>query len=124
MNAQPTVDIRILSGNGRDPRGRFASTPANVGRPLGAKGQHNREMLRKVKELAPIAFLKLCEALNKGERYAVEYVLDRVLPQSRTIELEGSTVDDVKSALQTATYRRQRPKNFPRHWQNFPRFLN
>ena len=100
MNGQPADNIRILSESGRDQRGRFASVPANIGRPLGAKGQYSREMLRKVKELAPTAFQKLCDALDRGERWGVEFVLNRVLPQSRTIELEGSTVDDVKAALQ------------------------
>jgi hypothetical protein len=100
MSAQPADNVRILSESGRDPRGRFASVPANIGRPLGAKGQHNREMLRKVKELAPTALQKLSDALDRGERFAVEFVLNRVLPQSRTIDLEGATVDDVKAALQ------------------------
>jgi hypothetical protein len=101
MSAQPVAVIsRCLSDSGRDPRGRFVSGPTNIGRPLGAKGQHNREMLRRVKELAPIAFQKLSDALDRGERFAVEFVLNRVLPQSRTIELEGTTVDDVKAAMQ------------------------
>jgi hypothetical protein len=100
MSAQPADNVRILSESGRDPRGRFASTPANIGRPLGAKGQYSRDMLRKVKELAPTAFIKLCEALDRGERWGVEFVLNRILPLSRTIEFEGTTVDDVKAALQ------------------------
>lgn len=100
MNPQSADNARILSESGRDPRGRFASVSTNIGRPLGAKGQYSREMLRKVKELAPTAFLKLCEALDRGERWGVEFVLNRVLPQSRTIELEGTTVEDVKAALQ------------------------
>ena len=75
--------------------------PANIGRPLGAKGQYSREMLRKVKDLAPTAFQKLCDALDRGGRWGVEFVLNRILPQSRTIELEGTSVDDVKAALQS-----------------------
>jgi hypothetical protein len=75
MNAQPADNICILSESGRDPHGRFASTPANIGRPLGAKGQYSRDMLRKVKDLAPTAFQKLCEALDRGERWGVEFVL-------------------------------------------------
>lgn len=92
---------RNLSSDGQtyhDPGGRFAL--GNPGRPFGAKGKHNREMLRQVKELAPKAFQKLCSALDNGERWSVEYILDRVLPQSRTVEFEGATAADVKAALQ------------------------
>jgi hypothetical protein len=92
-------NIRNLSDMGKDQRGRFASGPNNIGRPLGAKGKANREMLQNLKALGPKAFEKLCEALDRGERWGVEYILNRVLPLSRTIELEGTTVDDVKAAL-------------------------
>ncbi|TFV35671.1 hypothetical protein E4K66_25470 [Bradyrhizobium frederickii] len=78
-----------LSAEGRDPRGRFAK--GSSGRPFGAKGKQNREFLSKVKELAPKAFEKLCTALDSGERWSVEFVLNRVLPQSRTVEFEGAT---------------------------------
>lgn len=95
----PTDNIRSLSDMGKDQRGRFASNANNIGRPLGAKGKRNREMLVKLKDLAPKAFEKLIEALDRGDRYAVEYVLNRILPLSRTIEFEGVGVDDVKAAL-------------------------
>ena len=102
MNAQVPDLIRNLTDNGRDQRGRFASVPGNIGRPFGAKGRQGREMFQKLKDLAPKAFEKLCEALDRGDRFAIEFILNRVLPQSRLVEFEGTTVDDVKAALQNA----------------------
>jgi hypothetical protein len=100
MNAQAADNIRNLTESGKDQRGRFASVPGNIGRPFGARGKASREMLNNLKALGPKAFEKLCEALDRGDRWGVEFVLSRVLPQSRTIEFEGTTVDDVKAALQ------------------------
>lgn len=81
----------------RDAFGRFAE--GNSGRPLGAKGKASREVLENIKSMKGDALKKLWEALSRGERWAVEYVLSRVLPEQRTIEFEGVTPDDIRTAL-------------------------
>lgn len=82
---------------GRNPDGRF--TFGNPGRPYGAKGKTSRETLERVKLMREAAIQKLWESVNKGERWAVQLVLSKVLPTSRTIEFEGLTPQDIKAAL-------------------------
>lgn len=82
---------------GRDPSGRFAI--GNPGRPYGAKGKTSREALERVKLMKDGAIQKLWEAVNAGERWAIELVLSKVLPTDRTIDLEGLTAADIRSAL-------------------------
>ncbi|HEU5046538.1 MAG TPA: hypothetical protein VFT64_01705 [Rickettsiales bacterium] len=82
---------------GRDVQGRFAA--GNPGRPYGAKGKTSREALERIKLMKETAIQKLWESVNIGERWAIEFVLSKVLPASRTIEFEGLTTEDIKAAL-------------------------
>lgn len=92
-------NVRSISDMGKDQRGRFTSSPNNIGRPKGAVNRVTRELLATVKDLGPIAILKLTEAVTNGDKWALEYVLNRILPQSRTIEFENIDADNVKQAL-------------------------
>lgn len=83
---------------GRDDNGRF--TAGNPGRPLGAKGKTSKEALERVKLMKDGAIEKLWEAVNAGERWAIELVLSKVLPSGRTLELEGVAPHDLENALQ------------------------
>lgn len=82
---------------GRNTDGRFAA--GNPGRPYGAKGKASREALEYIKAMKPTALQKLWESVSKGEKWAVQLVLSKVLPTSRTIEFEGLTPQDIKAAL-------------------------
>jgi hypothetical protein len=82
---------------GRDAAGRF--THGNAGRPLGAKGKISRETLETVKSMKDGALQGLFTAIGRGERWAVEFVLSKVLPENRTIELEGMSPEDIRAAL-------------------------
>lgn len=82
---------------GRDELGRFAA--GNPGRPYGSKGKTSRDTLERIKLMNEGAIQKLWEAVNNGERWAIELVLSKVLPASRTIEFEGLTSKDVLTAL-------------------------
>lgn len=84
--------------SGRDERGKFA--PGNPGRPFGAKAKASKAALEAVKEMRAGALEKLYEAVASGERWAIEFVLGKVLPATRTIEFEGSSVQDVAVAMQ------------------------
>jgi len=82
---------------GRDSSGQF--TTGNPGRPYGAKGKASREALERVKLMKEGAIQKLWEAVNAGERWAIELVLSKVLPAGRTIDFEGLAAEDIKAAL-------------------------
>ncbi|QEU07967.1 hypothetical protein [Paracoccus yeei] len=71
----------------RNPDGTFARGP---GRVRGSKNRVSREALEKVKELSAQAFLKLEENLERGDMRAVEYILNRVLPAGRALEVDVS----------------------------------
>lgn len=84
--------------SGRDGMGRF--TEGNQGRPKGARGKTSRAALEQVKSMQEGAMQKLWEAVQAKERWAVEFVLSKVLPGNRTIEFEGITPGDIGEALQ------------------------
>lgn len=77
--------------------GRFAK--GGAGRPKGAKSKVNREALETIKSYGPLAMQKLYEAINVGERWAIEFVLTKILPVGRTVEFEDLTPDDITAAL-------------------------
>lgn len=81
----------------RDERGRWAA--GNGGRPVGARGKASRAMLEQIRAMGPLAIVQLSQALNRGERWAVEAVLERILPSDRVIELEAATSADVAEGL-------------------------
>ena len=80
----------------RNPSGRFVRT---TGRPLGAKNKVSQAALEQVKAMKEGALQNLWEAVCAKERWAIEYVLNRILPATRTVELEALTPLDVESAL-------------------------
>lgn len=93
-------NARSLSAdNGRDQRGRFAAGRGNIGRPVGAKNKVSRDLLAQIKAMGPAAVVKLWEALQNNERWAVEIILSHTLPADRTLEFEGVTPTDVEAAL-------------------------
>ncbi len=94
---------------GRDHFGRFAV--GNPGRPYGAKGKTSREALECIKQMKDGAIYKLWEAVNRGERWAIELVLSKILPSSRTIEFEGLSTEDIKSALASGDITPDEAKN-------------
>lgn len=80
----------------RNPSGRFVRT---TGRPLGAKNKVSQAALEQVKAMKEGALQNLWEAVCAKERWAIEYVLNRILPAARTVELENLTPLDVEVAL-------------------------
>ena len=82
----------------RDTQGRF--TNGNPGRPLGAKNKTPKAVLKQIQAMEQAAVQKLWEAVWSGERWAVEFVLSKILPSQRTIEMENLSARDVKQALQ------------------------
>lgn len=92
-----TDNIARLPAIPRDAAGRFAK--GGPGRLVGAKGKRTREALETIKSFGPEAMQQLWKQVQAGERWAVEYVLNKILPTSRTIEFEDIEADDIKQAL-------------------------
>lgn len=84
----------------RLPDGKFA--PGNGGRPRGSKNLIARETLLAVKDLREPAMAALADNVRKGNMQAIEFVLDRILPKGRTVELDGASPDDIVAALTNA----------------------
>lgn len=85
--------------NGRDGKGRFAKGPGNIGRPYGAKSRHQREFSELVIAMIPRAAQKLSDALDNGERWAIELIARLCLPSGLAIPMHGIEVEDVEKAL-------------------------
>lgn len=69
----------------RNPDGTWARGP---GRKLGSKNKVSREAIAKIKDMSDQAFLQLQINLAKGDMRAVEYVLNRLLPAGRILEVD------------------------------------
>lgn len=94
----PIIAVEI--GKGRDPCGRFASGPGNVGRPRGTKNAVSRNALQAVQALSDLAIAKLRERIDLGDMAAIKLCLEYTLPRGgRTVELETTGADDVGEAL-------------------------
>lgn len=85
-----------MTYNDRDSKGRFEKGKA-LGRPHGVKNK--APSLAQLRAMEQSALAKLWEAVNAREKWAVMYVLDRLLPQQRTVEFEGLDIPDLKAAL-------------------------
>ena len=84
----------------RNPDGTFLRGP---GRKVGSKNRVSRAAMEKIKELGPLAFEKLQENLDRGDMRAVEFVLNRVLPAGRALEIDA-TVDGIRDHLENGDF--------------------
>jgi hypothetical protein len=90
-------EIPINNAMLRDAQGRLL--PGSGGRPKGSRNRVSVQAIAKIRELTDDAFVALAENVQKGDQRAVEYVLDKVIPQGRLIELEAATPAAVAEAL-------------------------
>lgn len=81
--SEPVAPITVP----RLPNGQFG--PGNPGKPKGARNKINRQMLEAVGDLTSLSVKVLRDALNEGNVKAAFYVLDRFLPEHRSIELQS-----------------------------------
>lgn len=80
----------------RDSKGRFEKGKAK-GRPFGTK--NHAVSITRLKMMEEHALAKLYACVLNGDMKAISYVLDRILPKDRTIELHGLEIEDLKEAL-------------------------
>jgi hypothetical protein len=57
--------------------------------------------MKQVRAMSGRAIVKLSEALDNGEKYAIEIVLRYSLPPGRVVELHGSEPEDIREAFIT-----------------------
>lgn len=89
----------LVLPSARDNLGRFQKGGA-PGRPKGAVGKRSRAALEQIKSFGPQAIQKLWDAVNAGERWAIELVISKIVPtNSRALEWEGVEIDDVREAF-------------------------
>jgi len=92
-----TDNSRSLSD--RDNKGRFTSGPGNPGRPVGAKSKIIKGALSELRQMTPDAIDVVRTAIDKGDVKTATWLLERVLPAQRVVELDGAGVEDVINAL-------------------------
>lgn len=80
----------------RNPDGTWARGP---GRKLGSRNKTSREAIERVKALSGRAFEQLELNLERGDMRAVEYILNRVLPAGRILEIDASA-DGIRDHLE------------------------
>lgn len=86
----------------RDPSGRFTSDN-NPGRIPGTKNRVSNEALQAVRNMKDEAIQQLREKLIAGDWNALQFVLERILPRGRLVELNDASPADVKAALVNGT---------------------
>lgn len=96
MNDNQTAENRSIAA-GRAPDGRFTS--GNPGRVPGSRNRVSSATMQELKNLAPTALTVLKNGLARDDVKSAIYVLDRILPTQRTVQLEGSDVSSIVSAL-------------------------
>lgn len=80
-------------------RGRQGFLPGNPGRLPGSKNRISNAALSAVKSMSDDAIVVLRQKLAEGDWQAVLFVLDRVLPKGRSVELEGVSPSSIASQL-------------------------
>lgn len=86
-------DNSRFSTEGRLPDGKFG--PGNPGRPKGSKNRISNTAMRAVKSMSDDAIQQLQNKLEKGDWQAITFVLERILPRGRTVELDGIEPTDI-----------------------------
>ena len=84
---------------GRDNNGRFASGSGNIGRPVGTKNKVSQKAMQEIKSMSTDALRVLKENLDKNDTKAAIFILEKILPSQRTVELDGADVGSIVAAL-------------------------
>lgn len=64
--------------------------PGNPGRPVGSRNAVSRKAVAEIHNLSEAALKALKDNVDKGDHRAVAYVLDRILPAGRIVEIDPS----------------------------------
>lgn len=77
--------------------GQFA--PGSGGRPKGSKNRVSNAALQAVKSMSDEAVGQLKSKLASGDWQAICFVLERILPRGRVVELDGVTPEEVMAQM-------------------------
>lgn len=86
----------------RLPNGQFA--PGSGGRPPGSKNRVSKEAMAAVKDLSSAALQQLSNGVHSGERWAVEYVLNKILPVGRIVQSDAQTMQELLHEFQDGNF--------------------
>ncbi|MBO7705389.1 MAG: hypothetical protein J6S68_07030 [Acinetobacter sp.] len=95
MTDNSVENRNITAGRAKD--GKF--THGNPGRVPGSRNRVSSATMQELKNLAPSALTVLKNGLERDDVKAATYVLDRILPNQRTVELENADVVSIINAL-------------------------
>lgn len=95
---QATLEQAQISGPARDARGRLLPGHG-MGRPVGAKGKAGSGHLARLHERADAAWAVVDERLSQSCPKTALFILQRLLPAERTVEVPGGTARDWAEAL-------------------------
>lgn len=73
----------------RDESGKFL--PGSGGRPVGSRNAVSRKAVAEIHNLSDAALKALKDNVENGDHRAVAYVLDRILPAGRIVEIDASS---------------------------------
>ncbi|WP_353641398.1 hypothetical protein [Mesorhizobium sp. WSM2239] len=79
------------------PNGRWAS--GNPGRKPGSKNKISNEVLQSIRDMRGDAIQKLWELIMAGDFKAITYVLDKILPRDRTVQMDDASPSTVAEML-------------------------
>lgn len=79
------------------PSGRFA--PGNPGRKPGSKNKVSNEALTAIKSMKDVAIEQLRSKLERGDWDAITFILERILPKGRSVELDDTSPATIATAL-------------------------
>lgn len=101
----------ILPITGRDASGRFTTGAGNVGRTVGSKNRVSNEALQAVRSMKDEAIEQLRVRLSAGDWNALQFILERILPRGRLIEIDATSPQAIADALATGTLTSDEAKN-------------
>lgn len=81
----------------RLPSGKFA--PGSGGRPPGSKNKVSQAALQAVKGMADDAIVQLKQRLDNGDWLAISFILERILPRGRLVELDGISPSEIMNQM-------------------------
>lgn len=91
----------IFSEPKRDEHGRFL--PGHGGRPPNSRNRVSSEALAAVKSMKDEAIERLRQRLENNDWAALQFVLERVLPKGRVLEIDATSPSAIIEALSSGT---------------------
>ncbi len=99
MSVDPRTSAEVIPYH--DQKGRFAT--GNPGRKPGSKNKISNEALQAVRDMKDEAIAQLKARLESGDWSALQFILERVLPKGRVLEIDATSPAAIIEALSSGT---------------------